>query len=1493
VTSFALLVAAAVSTAAPPAAADPAVSGANVSPAAADPGDAWNDLALRRAVALWWTGSPDLAVERLAERDPGAPETDPARADFLSAYGRRLRGERTAYLDAARALVARDDVPGWVLSLETLRLLDADPAGVAAGDLLRAGGLRKDGDIKGALEARAAERAETTAPGARDEQRRLGAAALAEGRWADAGGILSGVESDWMKDGAELDRLAADAGRGDVDELWAAWTALGDGPGTLRIDRRRAEDEMAALVAQALDGTKEPRADLVTLTGADFGRAPAVTGLPAALLPPGAEDRRAVGQAAGALAEARADAAAALRRLDAERAAAARDAAYLDLGLARAGVERGAADSVAARADALLARAAEITARLGAARDEETRRIAKRTAAFAEAARSNLLVVEAMRRFHVQGAMRPERLPEGIPTPAQLLEEEAKLVADLESWFDAFATLAPELIARSHDEIWVPRATGGPDELARIARARSTRASDLGALIAAGRAGATDAARFAALEADVAAEGARAADAERAWRDRRRETAGRAIAAAQARHSREGEGIAYALAVAVHESGSEDLRREAVGRYQAFLTAFPVSPARSEVRFRLADALLQVARDDFRGNVERFLGAEPGPDDWSRPELAPFVDYAPALEQYLAILEEDPAWAHRDAALFHAGMILTDERDARGTALLEQLVATYPESGHAPEAHLRLGDQLFDEGEWSACLPHFEAAARGGDPEHAAIALYKIGWARFGLDRFDESARAYLTLLDHYDAHPDAARTTDLRDEAEDHLVQSLARGGGAEAFARIFAGGAEGGAAPGDGGARDGTPGGPGFERQTLESLGHLLRSFSLFDDAAACDSLWMTRWPQDAGALAAAGRLVETRERAGDGAPALAARLELAPRFRRDSAWGRAQGDSLRAEGETFAREGYRTVALHHHHAARGNGSRADWERARSLYGELLDGWPDHADAPTYHYYSGEAADALSDHTAAAAHFDAAARAEGAPFAVDAAWHAIAARDAGYESTRPAGGAAVALATPLGDPERARDLLRSIDSFAERHPADERTADLLWRRGNLAYEHGWKDEAAGALDRFAAAYPADERALPAARLRARALYELERFDDAGVAYAGALALARSAGADSVAAELEPLLPHCRFRHAEQLIAGHGSTGRRQAAQVFEEIAGRWPEWETADAALYRAGHAWAESGERSDAVRAWSALTERFPESEYARDALLEIARTWEGGDRPVAAAEAYRRFAETFPEDPDAGAAILTSADLLEAGGDPGRADAARDAYLERYPGDVQTAFAVLEPRAERELQSVGADRPVSGLLGVGAGGKPASSLGRYLELAAEHDSLASPALLARVRFERGEEARRDYDGVRLAQPLEPSIAKKKALLEGALEEYRAASAYGVVPWNQAAAYRIGECLVGFGDALMESERPADLSGDDLLAYEEVLEERSWDFRDRGEETWTGLVRGAAAADEEWLDRARSALWPRVAQRFLHRPEVEHPVIHAQPPREDSAQ
>jgi outer membrane protein assembly factor BamD (BamD/ComL family) len=1493
-------------------------------------GESWNDLCLRRAVAHWWLGQPERALSALAERDPALPESDAARAELVRAFALYARGERSAFRDAAgklgdldpgdgidALLLAAGDAADSPLLRDALlargaataeeadaaweRVTRAEPRSAPERALIVAARARlaaraiasgadpakwldpQAGDVpaseldhlrgRAALERGDDETASATLrallaadpeyPRADDVRRELATAALRQRRWDAGYALLVEAERGRAAERAALDSLAARVAGGDDADLWAAWSAAGDGPGTLLVDPARVEAEAAAAAERLLDLRHEPGLTAPAISAADLRVAAGTPDLPASLRAPDAAERARVAAAADSAAAARRDAGDASRRLADERDAAAREGEYLDGGAGKAAAELRAAAEAAARAEALLARVDEIVARLSAARDAEVRRIAERTARFTENARRNVIVARALLHFRWEGPSRRETLPPGIPSPGELLELEVQLVTALESWFATFAETAPLLVARSHDEIWVPRAKSGPRRLADLAALRSAEARRLGVAIAAARDSARAPARFAPFEQAVTAADRRARDLASVEAAVRGEIAAQRIDDARARLDADAEAIAYPLAVAAHERGAaagdteegRRLRAEAAARYTDFLEAYPGAAARSEVRFRLADAQLALAQDAFRENVTRFLGTAPSADDWNRPELAPFVDYEPALEQYLAILEEDSTWVRRDAALFHAGMILSDGADPRGRALLDELVERHPQSVHAAEAHLRLGDELFDQGEWSACLPHFQSAAAGADAEITAIALYKEGWANYSLTRFDEAARAYVSLLDHYAANPDAARTTDLREESADHLVHCLARGGGASAFARTF----------------DAVGPRP-WEPSSLVNLSTLLRDVSLFEEAASCDSLWLARWPADAEALAAARRLVETRERAGSVDATLAARLDLASRFRRGSAWSDAQSDSVRAQGDEFARSSLRTVALHHHHAARETGSAARWRSALDVYATLLEGWPEHEEAATFHYYSGEAAAALAEPARAVKHFETAAAAVGASFATDAAWQAVAARDAWYESTDPK------------DADLARALTGAIDAFAAGHPGDARLADLRWRRATVSLAHGWRDEAATAFALFAEMHPGDARTLTAARLRAQTLYELERWDEASAAYDAAAVFARASGADSLAAELEPLVPHCRFLHGERLSG-------EKAAVVFEEVAARWPSWEHADRALYRGGLAWQSAGRPSDAVRSWTSLVDRHPKSEYARDALLRIAETWEKDDRPALAAAAFRRFSETFPEDEDAGSALLRAADLLIAAGEVAQGEAVQDSYLARWPGDLNAAFAILEGRAGRELAALSPEEPISRALG---DDPRAANLRRYLDLAAQHDSLASTAILAEVRFRHGEEARGRLEQARLTWPLEPAVAKKRKLLENALTEYRACSEYAVAPWNQAAVFRIGECLVGFGDALMESDRPADLEGDDLAAYEQVLEERSWDFWDRGEETWTELVRRAAEGEVEgdWVERAESELWPRIARRFSHRPEVAHPWISAAPPEEEDA-
>jgi hypothetical protein len=108
--------------------------------------------------------------------------------------------------------------------------------------------------------------------------------------------------------------------------------------------------------------------------------------------------------------------------------------------------------------------------------------------------------------------------------------------------------------------------------------------------------------------------------------------------------------------------------------------------------------------------------------------------------------------------------------------------------------------------------------------------------------------------------------------------------------------------------------------------------------------------------------------------------------------------------------------------------------------------------------------------------------------------------------------------------------------------------------------------------------------------------------------------------------------------------------------------------------------------------------------------------------------------------------------------------------------------------------------------------------------------------------------------------------------------------------VAEWTRAAAFRVGEALIAFGDALEASERPEGLKGDDLAAYDEVLLDEAWTFYDRGEAAWSDLLRETReAADDpgDWIATTQQALWPRLRDKFLFMPEAEYPVVAAGPP------
>jgi len=1371
---------------------------------------------------------------RAALRDGGVPRL---KTDAEGAERFRAAAARVAAGEDARDELGR--VPGSSAHGPAARDLAARLAW-EAGDRERAA--RELRSVLAGDSAYAARR-EVAALLADDELRR-GEAQAAFDRW-------SSIDADWH---AERDALRALAARPSLDSLVAAWEDDPALSGAAPVPARRAR-EGARLLGRSRADVHEGAGRV----GAAFDRPERAGRTPSLVAPDPAE----WSTLAAAEAQAGAASAAAARAADdarLERQRLAELERYLGTGqdsLARA----------RARIEARLARLRELhrmldtfDAQLRGIRDAATRRVLLRTAAALEQCEANARWAAGLEHFWVNGPSRP-RTPLGYAGPDSAVATEERLVQALAAIAARIAAEAPGTIARSYQLAW------RPSTLDRIARQDAEAAASLSwarrlalsldsSLTVAGRA-----AHARALEARAAGLAHDADSLRGALAHARDAVARRAVQRSLAAIQPEREGIDYGLAASawamaasldranevtggdsstVHETDeAAGWRNEGIARLKAYLTNHPAAEGRADARYRLADLLEQRARVAFRGRMERYLQSPSG--------AVPVLETGPAIALHRAILRDDPSFTHRDAVLFDLGTLLAENGDAEATRFFRELVDTQPSSPLAQESWLRLADEAFDERRYADAAPLYRSALTGTDTTLRVIALYKLGWTEFHEDHFAQATTAFGEVLDLYQVgHVDSRIRLD--DDAEVLFVHTLARAGGAPAFAQHFD-----------------RVGKRPYELKLLRALGQHFRKYTLFSQAVASDQLLLERHPLAPEALEAAQRMDETYRRWQRPNERRAALLANARRFEPGGAWIAAQAtDSLRAAGDAFARAATLEVAWQYHRAGRDSGRADDWREAARLEERALAAWPASESNRALHLQACESRSALGDVAGALAHADSAAAGRDT-LAAAASLQRVAILDAWYERTRPA------TAQATGSDSVARAVLAAGDALLQAFPADPNAASVRWRQGQLAFAHGWFDVAAETFGAFAERYPTDKRAARAATLRADAFVRSEKLDQAQDAYERALAQARRAGDDSLARRVERAIPACAYRLAEAKVA-EDSTDFSGHASRFENIARRWPEFEHADAAMYRAGLAWFRAGRTGDGARAMGALAAAHPKSALVRDAGRATATAWEASGDTAAAAQSWLDFVARFRSDAQADDASLRAAEFFERAREPARADSLRLAWIRRHPGDHETGMALLEPVAARSLDSVSTSRPVSRWLHTPKKGTaPRTALADYLARAAQHPELASRSILARVRFLEGEEASAACAKVALRQPLVKSIGSRKAKLDVLLARYKSCIELGEPEWAHAATFRIGEALIAFGDALEASERPRDLTGEDRKAYDEVIHRQSDGFYQRAENVWAELLEGKpAAADDPWLARARAALEPRLASR-----------------------
>jgi TolA-binding protein len=1238
------------------------------------------------------------------------------------------------------------------------------------------------------------------------------AAAMDAQRWEDAAALYAGAGADWSAEQTAWQSLVA---ANDPARVWAAWER-GAAPGDARvIDASSVRAEGVALLALACDLSAQPPA----ASARPIVAAATVSATNDARVPP---PLRTDWEAECALARVHAETGfdlsetrGALANEDARLAARRR---YVAFGAAQARAERANIERSAARLQALASALAATRAELDSVTAQSTRRVLARTAGIAQRAEDHRLALEAMRHFRLDG---PERtrarvLPPGIPTADSLTHAELALADGVRALVDRMAAHAPGLIARSAETSWrsglLDRVQAQAGFLNAQARTAAALAGSLDSTLATldGSPERTELlARADSLTGAIAA-------LERSQQEERARAVTAALTQALAGLEAEHEGIDYGLATASYaasaryaagdsfatDSIATAWRMRAVAQTEGFLERHPASSARGEMRFRLAD----------------LLPADPGHGGSERARVL-----------YEAILAEDPAFAHRDAAMLNLASVLREAGDLEGAdRRLAALLETMPQSDFVPEAHVELGDRALEFERWSEAEAHFAAAASVPGPL-VAMARYKQGFAALKRGDAPAGAEAFAQLL----ALPDLSKETQV--DGLSRIAWALRDLGGAPAAGRFLA-----------------EHGNPPYAHELLLALAQQENDDGAFDRAAGTWRAALERDPALPENVQLAQKILAAWDARGRAAESLEARLDLG-RWFAPGGRGAAVGD----QGSAFGSHALLEAAFLVHEDARTKKDNAGLDRAVGLYREVERLYP--ASDSLALAYSSEG-EALFD----LARFGEAAEAHG---------RALTATGATPERRREAAfGAALAreraaAAVAYRGAEEKDALEHAIERLESEAPKDPRVPPLWLSLALGSRDHDDPARARRVFEHVAGRDTSEASRRSQAELGRIALSE-NRWLDGEQQYAAAAAAYGTAGDGAEQARLTELAASSRFKGAEDQMA-HGDT--LGAAGTFATVAGRYPKFARSDVALYRAGLASLAGGKPHAADEHFARMRERFPASTLAGDALLKRGEAALAAQDTLGAARVLADGGALARGDSLGLAAQEEAARLFRAGGAPDEAETAYRRLAREAPDPRARARALANLG---ELQYDRGDRAdaVATLTPWRAKRFPAS-------LAADPDADA------RARFTLGRVFADSCLALAVAHPIQASLHRKLAALGPALEQLKAAAKTTDSPFWGASGLMAGRLLEDLGTRLAELPPPSVMTAADSAGYKGAVEAQARTFWTRAEDLWIAALEGLPApADsttrprEGWAGRIWERLEPRLIQHYPWRLAVE---------------
>ncbi len=828
------------------------------------------------------------------------------------------------------------------------------------------------------------------------------------------------------------------------------------------------------------------------------------------------------------------------------------------------------------------------------------------------------------------------------------------------------------------------------------------------------------------------------------------------------------------------------------------------------------------------------------------PEAADDLQNASAQEAivlYKKLLAKYPNYESNDQALYNMSRAYEELGQVEeAMKVMTRIVTQYPRSRYLDEVQFRRGEYFFTRKKFLDAEDAYKAIADiGPRSSFYELALYKLGWALYKQELYEEALHRFIGVLDYkastgYDFEK---ATDDIERQRIDDVFRvislSFSNLGGSSVLVDYFA-----------------KLGKRPYELNIYSNLAEYYLDKRRYQDAAVTYKAFVQRNQFHKISPHFDMRVIAIYKQGGFPRLVIDSSKEFVTHYGLKSEYWKHFDTKTYPQVLGHVRTNLRELANYYHALYQDKQFVKDrgenFREALVWYREFLTSFPKDPESPAINY---QLAELLLEHKVYA---QAAVEYEHTAYDYPA-----------HEKSSAAGYAAVftyrenARLAPPPAATAKREVIRSSLRFVDTYPKHEKATVVLGAAADDLYEMKDYVLALTVARRLIADYPASEQTFQRAAwlVVAHASFEKEQYKDAEDGYGHVLRLTTKD--DKSGEALIDNLAASIYKQGEQ---ASKLGDQRLAVAHFLRIAKVTPGSTIRPAAEYDAVAALIQLKDWDQAIAVLHAFRKDHPGHKLQPEITKKMALVYkEAGKLAIAAAE-YERIEKESKDDEVRRGALLLAADLYEQAKETDRALEVYRRYVAYFPKPLELALESRHKIAQVYKARNNTNAYLSELKQILAldaqAGRERTDRTRYLgATAALH--ITEPLYEQLV-------------AIKLVQPFEKNLIKKRNAMKTATDAFGKLVDYGVGEVTAAATYYLAEIYYHFNKALTESERPKNLNAAELEQYELVLEEKAFPFEEKAiavHEKNLGLM--SVGVYNAWIDKSIGKLATLVPARY----------------------